>query len=155
MTGRVALTCITVVFALLLVRQARAGQVFQLAQLESRFVRVGKYVDERLPQNALVITGLESGSVRYYSGRRTIVWDALDTDWLDGVIRFSRERGLEPYVVLESWEEPLFRMRFPNSAIARLDWPPIAEVASRVRVFRPADRERYLKGIGYTTEYVR
>ena len=112
------------------------------------------YVGRR-PAKDLLITGLESGSIRYYSGRRTIVWDALDSDWLDGVIRFAREQGFEPYVLLESREEPLFRSRFAKSETARLDWPPMADIDSKVRIFRPGDRDRYRRGIGYPTEYVR
>ncbi len=118
-------------------------------------MRAGVYVADHLPTNALVITSWESGSVRFYSNRRTLVWDALDPAWLDRAIAYSRTRGLEPYLLFERWEEPLFRQRFTGSTLAALDWPPAAEIAGQVRIYRPDDRERYLKGESTPTEYAR
>jgi hypothetical protein len=142
-----------IVLAVAFVSVARSRFVFNLQQLESRYVSAGTYVARRLPPNAFIITSLESGSIRYYSGRRTLTWAALDTSWLDGVLKFARERGLEPYFLLERSEEPQFRERFAGSALARLDWPPIAEIDSRVRIYRPDDRQRYYAGEGMSTEY--
>ena len=102
-----------------------------------------------------MITSRYSGSVRYYGGRRTIVWDALDPAWLDRVVSYTRERGFDPYLLIDSSEEAAFRQRFTGSAVARLDWPPLIEIAPQVRIYRPADRERYLRGEAPPTEYVR
>ena len=66
-----------------------------------------------------------------------------------------RARGLEPFLLFERWEEPIFRRRFAGSAIAALDWPPAAEIAGQVRIYRPTDREKYLSGTGVATEYAR
>jgi len=57
--------------------------------------------------------------------------------------------------LFERWEEPIFRQRFAGSAIAALDWPPAVEIAGRVRIYRPNDREKYLSGTGVATEYAR
>ena len=150
----VALT--VVVLAVLWVQEARERQAFRLQALEARFERGGTFVDRRLPLEALVITSWQSGSVRFYSGRKTLVWDQLDPARLDEAIAFVRSRGFEPYLLFERWEEPLFRRRFAaQSLIGRLDWPPAAEVASQVRVYRPDDRDRYLRGVQPPTEYVR
>jgi len=137
------------------IREARGRSVFDLQRLESRYERAGDYVARRLPENALVITSWESGSVRFYSNRKTLVWDALDPAWLDRAVAFSRTRGLEPYLLFERWEEPLFRQRFAGSTVGALDWPPAAEIAGQVRIYRPEDRDRYLKGEGAPTEYSR
>ena len=67
---------------------------------------------------------------------------------------YVRARGYEPYLLFERREEPDFRQRFAGSALARLDWPPMAEVASQVRIYRPDDRDRYLQGTLPPTEYV-
>jgi hypothetical protein len=56
---------------------------------------------------------------------------------------------------LERWEEPEFRARFAASPLGALDWPPAFEIASQVRIYRPGDRERFLKGSAAPTEYVR
>lgn len=135
--------------------EARQRQVFDLARLESRYVRSGLFVARRLPANALVITSWESGSVRFYSSRLTLVWDVLDPAWLDRAVTFARSRGLEPYLLFERWEEPIFRRRFAESPMAALDWPPIAEVASVVRIYRPDDQSRYRSGSAVQTEYAR
>ena len=144
------------VLAVLWVREAQDRQAFRLQALEARFERGGTFVDQRLPRNALVITSAQSGSVRFYSGRKTLVWDQLDPARLDEAIGFVRARGFEPYLLFERREEPLFRRRFAaQSAVGRLDWPPAAEVASLVRVYRPDDRDRYLRGVQPPTEYFR
>jgi len=39
--------------------------------------------------------------------------------------------------------------------MAKLDWPPAAEIAGQVRIYRPGDRERYLRGDAAPTEYAR
>ena len=146
---------LTIAICFLFIREARARSVFDLQRLESRYERAGEYVARRLPANALIFTSWESGSVRFYSNRRTLVWDALDPAWLDRAIAYSRTRGLEPYLLFERWEEPLFRRRFAGSRVAALDWPPAAEIAGQVRIYRPEDRDRYLRGEGTPTEYSR
>ena len=150
-----AVAMATVVLALLFVREARDGETFRLQRLEGRFERAGSYVGRRLPPNAIVITSWQSGSVRFYGHRPTLVWDGLDPAWLDRAIDFVRARGLEPYLLFESWEEPIFRTRFAGSPIGALDWPPMAEVAPQVRIYRPDDRQRYADGTLPPTEYVR
>jgi hypothetical protein len=141
--------------AALFVVEARRLAVFELQQFEARFEQAGTYVAERLPENALVLTAWQSGSVRFYSGRRTLAWEALDPAWLDRALAFAVEHELEPYLLFETREEPLFRQRFAGSSLGALDWPPLADVASQVRIYRPGDRELYLKGQQPPTEYVR
>jgi len=155
-TTKPALVIASLVLAVLWVGEARARQAFRLQALEARFERAGTFADRRLPPNALVITSGQSGSVRFYSGRKTLIWDDLDPAWLDRAVVFIRARGFEPFLMLDSGEEPLFRQRFSGqSALGKLDWPPAAEIVSQVRVYRPDDRERYLRGTQPPTEYFR
>jgi hypothetical protein len=145
---------VALLLAVTYVSEADARQAFRLHLLETRYERAGSFVNRRLPQNAIVITSSESGSVRFYSGRRTLVWDGLDPAWLDGAIAHLRMRGFEPFLLLEGGEEQAFRQRFAaGSPLGALDWPPAAEVASRVRIYRPDDRERYLRGDQAPVEY--
>jgi len=154
-TAGIVTAAVTLAVAVGLVYEARTRQVFRLAQLESRYVRAGGYVARRLPSNALVVTALESGSVRYYSGRPTLVWDMLDPAWLDRALVFVRAQGYEPFLLFERFEEQPFRERFTSSALGRLDWPPMAEIAGRVRIYRPDDRARYQAGEAVQTDYAR
>jgi hypothetical protein len=149
------LVAATVVLAAVFLRGAQERNVFRLRGLEARYERAGNYVARRLPPNAMVITSWESGSVRFYSGRPTLVWDSLDPAWLDRAVQYLRARGFEPFLLFERWEEPLFRQRFGSSPLGALDWPPAAEVASQVRIYRPDDRERYRQGTQAPTEYAR
>jgi hypothetical protein len=144
-----------IVFCVFFTREARARNVFDLQRFEARYERAGLYVDSHLPSDALVVTSWESGSIRYYGHRNTLVWDALDPAWLDRAIAYVRMRGYEPYLLFERWEEPSFRQRFAGSTIAQLDWPPATEIAGQVRIYRLDDRERYLNGTGVPTEYAR
>ena len=134
---------------------ARSHQAFELRRLESVYPRTGAEADRRLPRNALVVTSRYSGSVRYYAGRETLVWDALDPASLDRAVAFGRAQGLEPFFMLDSGEEEPFRLRFAGSDLARLDWPPRIEIAPQVRIYEPAARERYRRGESIVTEYVR
>ena len=152
---RLGIATFTLVVCVLFIREARARNVFDLHRLEERYARAGLWVDMHLPLNALVITSWESGSIRYYGHRKTLVWDALDPAWLDRAIAYSRMRGLEPFLLFERWEEPLFRQRFARSTTSQLDWPPAAEIATQVRIYRPDDRDRYLRGEAAPTVYAR
>jgi len=162
MVQRVSMRQVSTVLGLVAVAVAVAGvwnarshQAFALRQLESVYARTGDEVDRRLPRNALVVTSRYSGSVRYYAGRETLVWDVLDPASLDRAVAFGRTQGLEPFFMLDSGEEEAFRLRFAGSDVARLDWPPRIEIAPQVRIYEPAARERYLRGEPIVTEYVR
>ena len=154
--SRLVLGAFTIVLALIFIREAEARDAFRLQRLESRFERVGRFVATRLPSNALVLTSWESGSVRYYSGRKTITWDSLDPAWLDRVLEYLRMRGYEPYLLFERLEENGFRSRFREaSRLGALDWPPAFEVGGQVRIYRPADQQLYREGRAGPTEYAR
>ena len=153
-TAKPVVAIVSAMLVMTYVRESDARNVFRLHLLEARYERAGTFVDRRLPANAIVITSAESGSVRFYSGRKTLVWDGLDPAWLDRAVAYLRMNGFEPFLLLETREEPLFRRRFASSPLGALDWPPAAEVASRVRIYRPDDRERYFKGSQLPVEYV-
>jgi hypothetical protein len=154
-TARPIVAVATVALVIAGVREAEARQAFRLHALEARYVQAGSFVARRLAENTFVITSWQSGSVRFYSGRPTLVWDQLDPTWLDRAVAFLRERGFEPVLLFESWEEPLFRQRFRSSILGALDWPPAVEIAARVRIYRLEDREKYRAGVQAPTEYVR
>jgi hypothetical protein len=150
-----AVAIVAALLGVVLVREADDRNAFNLQRMEARFERTGRFVAERLPANALVITGWQSGSVRFYAGRKTLAWHGLDPAWLDRAIVYVRSRGFEPYLLFERWEEPLFRQHFLGEGLGALDWPPMAEVAAQVRIYRPGDRARYQAGNATPTEYFR
>ena len=134
---------------------AARRQVFELRALESRYRIAGEYVAARLPPDAAVVTVHQSGSVRFYSGRQTLVWSEVDPSSLDRALEYLRGRRYRPYLLFERWEEPAFRKRFDGkSTIAALDWPPITEIDRDVRIYDPADRASYMAGVPVYTDRV-
>jgi hypothetical protein len=129
--------------------------VFRLRDFERRFRDGGEYVARKLPPNAVVFTTQQSGSVRFYAGRPTIIWDMLDPAWLDRALDDLRARGYHPYFLFEKQEDLTFRQRFETtSRIGGLEWPPIAQLGQEVRIFDPLDYERFRRGEKIETDYV-
>jgi hypothetical protein len=131
------------------------ADALNLQRLERRFRTAGQVARERLPVNAAYFSVWESGSVRYHAGREVVVWDALDGAALNAAVAWLVEHGRDPYILIEDWEEPGFRERFSaHSPVGQLDWPPRFEIERRVKIYRPADRERYLEGESIPTEFI-
>ncbi len=148
-----ALVAGVVVFAM---TSEAMGQALSLQRLERRFRTVGAVVRDRLPENAVFLTVWDSGSVRYHAEREAILWDAMNPDSLDGAVAWLVAGGFEPFIIVEEWEEPLFRERFAGtSRLGDLDWPPRYQIQPRLRIFQPRDRDRYLAGDHIPTEFVR
>jgi hypothetical protein len=131
--------------------------VFSIRQAEHRYVAVGKYLGHALPSNAVVLSMVESGSVRLYSGRLTVRWDSFEPNRLDAGIDTLRTSGYHPYLLLEEWELPLFRDHFgAASQYGRVDWPAAFQYRdiNDVRIYDFADRPRYLAGEPVSTRQV-
>lgn len=116
--------------------------VFDVQEGERKYVAIGEYVARRLPEHAIIITALHGGSIRYYSGRQTVLWVWIPETRLDSIVDEFRGLGFHPYFVLEAGEEAEFRQRFQDAnALAALDWPPMASLRSEAtRIYDPADR---------------
>jgi hypothetical protein len=123
---------------------------------ERRFREGGEYVARYLPADAAVVTFWQSGSVRFYSGRLTVVWHEIPPEWLDRALEFLRAEGYRPYLLFEHDEEQDFRTRFEGrSALGALEWPPMADINRQVRIYDPLDRDRYFRGLRVDTHRVR
>jgi hypothetical protein len=123
--------------------------VFNIQTAEHRYVAVGESVAAALPSNAVVLTVIQSGSVRLYGRRPTLRWDLLPPDRLDQTLDGLQAAGYVPYLLLESWEDDLFRARFAKtSVVGNADWPSTLEYYGpvSVRVLCPADRHAYFSG---------
>ncbi len=137
------------------IHSARERAVFELQSLEQKYPVTGAFVRDRLPAGAVIFAGQESGSVRYYSQRPTLAWDAFTPESLDAAVAYLEGRGIASFLVLERWEEEQFLVRHRRSSqIGALDWPPVAEVGSAVRIYRADDRRRYLGGGDVRTDHV-
>ena len=102
-----------------------------------------------LPANAIVITGQESGSVRFYSNRDTMVWRALPSDGLDDAMTFARAHGYRPYLLIETGEQQEFVDQFAGkSPLGGLGWPRCVDINHMLQIYDPEDFSRYRAGSG-------
>jgi hypothetical protein len=137
------------------IRTAKARFAFTLHALEQRYRSAGSVVREQLPSNAVVLSGWDSGAVRFHGRKEALVWEGLDPAWLDRSVDWLDSHGHRPYILVESWEESGFRSRFGNqSGLGKLDWPPKYEIDRIVRIYDPADRAKYGRGERVSTQYV-
>jgi hypothetical protein len=144
---RIAGLVVAVAVAFFMVRVAVDRGTFGLREFEQRFRLAGEYVATHLPANAAIITGQESGSVRFYSVRLTLFWRELPSDSLDRALEFLRAEGYRPYLLLEQWEQRDFVQKFGSTSRAgELSWPPIVDINHEVRMYDPADYARYRAG---------
>jgi hypothetical protein len=98
------------------------------ARGERKFVVVGEYARDHLPENTVFFALLHSGSARYYSGRLTVRFDLMpDAAALEGAVAYFEQHGYHPYLLLEPTDAAEFVERFAGkSRFGRLDWPPVA-----------------------------
>jgi hypothetical protein len=113
---------------------------FDMHRYESRYRTAGRYLAEVLPRDAVIVTSQESASAHYYTGLPILRWDFLAD--LDAAVETLIAAGRHPVLLVEDWEEPVLRARFPRSALAPLDWNARAlfGTTTRVRMLDPADR---------------
>jgi len=129
--------------------KADSISVFHIQRAEHRYPAVGKEIGRTLPANAIVLSRIQSGSVRLYGNRLTARWDIIEPARFDETIDALRGRGYELYLLVEDSEMPIFRKRFGGaSQYGDLDWPPTLEYKdiSQVGVYRLADRARHRAG---------
>jgi hypothetical protein len=148
---------ITLVLSAWQIANARELGVFRFAARQSRAMLAGHYLGSALPHNAVVITGEQSGAVRYYSERPIVRWDLLKPADLPLVINELTASGHEAWLALDDWEVPLYRKKFGPSIAAALDWPPRAEagIEARTIVWRLRDRANFMNGARVPTDRLR
>ena len=129
-------------------KMARDLGVFQVAAVAARAWEMGERLRATLPPHAVLLSGEQSGSMRYATNRPIVRWEALDAAALIETLRVLRANGYEPWWVLDQFEEARVRARFPDVPAAALDGPPDVESGPlmRTRAWRirstTAGRER-------------
>jgi len=130
---RVAAASVCVVGIATAITAGRLG-VYPPGEGQRRYATVAALVAQATEPSAVVITGQHVGALRYYGGRLTLRYDALDPAWLGRAIDWFRSHDRRVYILLEDWERGAFTARFGNNdALARLDAPPaLAYEAPRI-----------------------
>lgn len=117
---------------------------YENGEQEQRYVDAGVFVDRMTPPNAVILSMQHSGSIRYYSGRLTLRYDWLDPVWLDRAIEALERGGRPVYLLLDDWEEPVFRKRFAGQrSLGQLDRGPAATGRARRLLFYPINAAPY------------
>jgi hypothetical protein len=141
--------------SIFVVRGAIERHAFGLWEFERRFRLAGEYVAARLPENAVIVTAQESGSVRFYAGRPTLTWRELPADGLDSALIFVRAHGFHPYFLIETGEQAEFVQQFEGrSPLGSLGWPPAVDINHMLRIYDPDDYSKYRAGVPIRTDRV-
>jgi Dolichyl-phosphate-mannose-protein mannosyltransferase len=125
--------------------KTQALGVFFIEREEQRYATIGNYLSQDLPRNAVILSGMQSGSLRLYGGNRTLRWDQFGPRDLDRVVALLKQAGFAPYLLAEGDEEMLFRQWFgPSQVLGKLDWRPSYEYFGHqhARVYAFEERER-------------
>jgi 4-amino-4-deoxy-L-arabinose transferase-like glycosyltransferase len=127
---------------------ARSKDTFRLSAQLRRVGQVADFVRGQAEPNAVIVAGEQSGSMRYYTGKSILRWEAASADAMGVAVRELDRTSRPIYIVLDAWEESLFRAKYAFTPSVALDWPPVLEAGSsnRTRVWRLSDRERFHRG---------
>ena len=107
-------------------------QAFLTRGYEARY-RAAARMAASLPENALFLSNLHSGSLRYYAHRLTLRFESLAPDLFVSALEQMRTSGRPLFVVLDEAEREAFRAQY--AAVADLSWldgPPTLIAAKRV-----------------------
>jgi hypothetical protein len=131
---------------------ARSRDVFDHADQQHRIVQIANALSSRLAAGDVIVSGEQSGSMRFYTGREIVRWDALETGEWAATVATLTANGHGVWIVLDAFEEPLFRAR-----LTALDWPPAIEAGEthRTRAWRLSDRTRFAAGENVMTDRIR
>ena len=122
-----ALAAFTVIVVSHVTRFIDTRDILDIGRGERRYIEPALHLASTIPPDAVIVAMQHSGSLRYYTGRLILRWDALDPAWLDRAVAFLRSRGIATYLVSESWEDERIRSRFAGQqTLADLDRGPIA-----------------------------
>jgi hypothetical protein len=127
--------------------------VFSLATRHARALLAGHYLAAAMPKRSMIIAGEQSGSLRYYTGRSILRWEATPPETLELATARAQAAGYDVWIALDEWEEDAVRQKYGARVIGTLDWPPQLEAGTliRTRAWRLRDRAAFHRtGIAHT-----
>jgi hypothetical protein len=132
---------------------ARSMDTFKLADQLRRVAVVADFINEDVPPAAVIVAGEQSGSMRYYTDRPILRWEAATPESFSAIATALETSRRPVYFVLDAWEDPLFRERFARLGAGALDWPPILDAGTshRTRLWKLSDRARFQRGESLST----
>jgi hypothetical protein len=134
------------------IASAKRLDVFRFADRQIRARVVGERLAAEAPAYMVLVTGEQSGAMRYYTGHSILRWDVMSDDGMKDALDQLAQRGYQAWVVLDDWEEELVRRRLPTLAAAALDQEPMVESAAGVGIRTRAWRVRSLSARSSNSE---
>jgi hypothetical protein len=127
---------------------ARSRDTFRLADQLHRVEQMAEFINWSVPAGAVIVSGEQSGSMRYDTGRSILRWEAATPEALSTAVATLEAASRPVYIVLDAWEDEPFRKKFAAVPSVTLDWPAAVDAGSthRTRLWRVADRARFLAG---------
>ncbi len=127
---------------------ARSFETFRLADQFRRVEQVAEFIGGYSAEHPVIISGEQSGAMRYYTTRPIVRWEAATPEALRAAMTAIERSGHSTYIALDAWEEEPFRKKFAAIPEVQLDWPPMldAGMSHRTRLWRISDRARFLEG---------
>lgn len=135
------------------IANARALDAFALKAQHHRIVQLGEHLHQSIPADAVIVAGEQSGSMRYYTGRPIVRWEAASSEDLTRALLALRAANRAVWFVLDAWELEPFQAKFAGVRVV-LDWPPAvtAGTAHRTSAWQLGDLERFRRGENVVTE---
>ena len=132
---------------------ARSRDTFKLADQLRRVEQVADYLKLNTPDYAVIISGEQSGAMRYYTGRNILRWEAAVPDVLSAAVESLEASSRPVHIVLDAWENEPFMNKFKGVPAVSLDWPPAVDAGTshRTKLWNLSDRGRFLKGDNVST----
>lgn len=130
------------------ISQARGLDTFRLADQQKRVAQVAEFISTTLPADTVIISGEQSGAMRYYTGRSILRWDAASPDAVSAALSTLTAAGRPIVIALDAWENERFRAKLGALPAVSLEWPAAFEAGTshRTRVWRLSDRDAFLRG---------
>jgi hypothetical protein len=114
-------------------------QVFALASVEQRFEQAAALVARATPRDAVVLSSLHSGSLRYYADRQTLNWARIPHGQFDVTVDALENNGRAVFLMFDGQEErQLFEERHGN-VIEQQRWLPSGQRRD-VRLYEYVER---------------
>ena len=140
-----ALVLTVVAYSLII---ARSLDAFKLRDQLRRVEQVAEFINRTAPDYAVMLAGEQSGSMRYYTDRSILRWEAAAPDELATALASLAASDRPVYIVLDAWENEPFLRKFAAVTSVALDWPAAVDAGTthRTHLWRAGDRARFLAG---------
>ena len=148
-SARAAVTfAVALAIAAVGIANARVLEAFALKNQHHRIVQLAEHLSGSIPADAVIIAGEQSGSMRYYTNRPIVRWEAASPEDLRRALAALQAANRPIWFVLDAWEQEPFRAKFATVQPGMLDWPPAvtAGTTPRTSAWQLDDRSRFNRG---------